>query len=304
MVIKQTKKAAAAARQDNHEKKSKAQIRRDKCDDQDTVTVHKASGKIPRQLEHHKAKVLLELFAGTGSVGKAFRLRGWQVVSLDISDEAHPDLTYKTDIRDWNYKAMFKKNHFTAVWSSPPCTEYSIARTTARTERNLTLADSLVAKAIEIADHFQPRFFFLENPQSGMLKSRPVMVERNMDYRDIDYCTYGAAYRKRTRIWGVRLQTLSRPQGFRNGFWEGRWQSWKLCGVRMLQQPSFSRPYQGHGLQGPFAARIVLPVRGAATLGMLSAEMVGLCTSCMRCRQSLRRRLLLPVMRLWCRPSL
>lgn len=240
MVIKQTKKAAAAARQDdNHEKKSKAQIRRDKCDDQDTVTVHKASGKIPRQLEHHKAKVLLELFAGTGSVGKAFRLRGWQVVSLDISDEAHPDLTYKTDIRDWNYKAMFKKNHFTAVWSSPPCTEYSIARTTARTERNLTLADSLVAKAIEIADHFQPRFFFLENPQSGMLKSRPVMVERNMDYRDIDYCTYGAAYRKRTRIWGVRLQTLSRPQGFRNGFWEGRWQSWKLCGVRMLQQPSF-----------------------------------------------------------------
>jgi hypothetical protein len=42
---------------------------------------------------------LLELFAGTGSVGRVFRERGWEAVSLDRDMQAD----IQTDIRQWDY---------------------------------------------------------------------------------------------------------------------------------------------------------------------------------------------------------
>ena len=36
--------------------------------------------------------ILLELFSGTGSVGRAFRARGWEVFSVDIDAAAEPTL--------------------------------------------------------------------------------------------------------------------------------------------------------------------------------------------------------------------
>ena len=36
------------------------------------------------------------------------------------------------------------------IWASPPCDQYARCRTRAKTLRNLALADSLVAKGIEI----------------------------------------------------------------------------------------------------------------------------------------------------------
>ena len=81
---------------------------------------------------------LLELFAGTGSVGKAFARYGWDVVGLDIT-KGH---AIKCDILQWDY-TTYEPGYFDGIHASPPCTEYSIARTTAKTTRNLTHVDAL-----------------------------------------------------------------------------------------------------------------------------------------------------------------
>ena len=139
--------------------------------------------------------ILLELFSGTGSVGRAFRDRGWHVFSVDIDPRANPSLV--ANVMDLTPSDL--PNHVDCVWASPPCTHYSCARSRAKTPRDLDGSDALVRKTLEIIDHFQHPDWFMENPHSGLLKSRDVVA--GLPMRVVDYCKYGKPYRKRTSIW-------------------------------------------------------------------------------------------------------
>ena len=139
----------------------------------------------------------LFLCSGTGSVGRPFREAGWHVVDVDRDRRFGAEVV--VDILAWDYRAAFEPGYFDVVWASPDCTQYSVARTTAKTPRDLDGADVLVAKCIEIMEHLAPRLWFLENPDTGLLKTREVV--RGVPYVRVDYCMYGAPYRKRTRIW-------------------------------------------------------------------------------------------------------
>ena len=140
---------------------------------------------------------VLELFSGSGSVGNVFAQRGWSVTSLDLDPKT--DATIHENILIWDFR-VFPPGFFDVVWASPCCTQYSCARTSAKTPRNLDLADSLVKRSLEIIDYFQPQVWFLENPTTGLLKTRPFM--RDLPYADLDYCCYCSwGYRKRTRLW-------------------------------------------------------------------------------------------------------
>ena len=104
---------------------------------------------------------LLELFSGTGSIGRVFERNGWTVCSVDIVDSFNP--TICADIRDVTEEEILYYGYPDCIWASPPCTEFSRARTTAKTPRNFELADSLVNKALEIASWFPGTFFLGES---------------------------------------------------------------------------------------------------------------------------------------------
>ena len=130
---------------------------------------------------------LLELFCGTKSVGRAFEAAGWEVVSLDIVSKFEP--TILSDI--WDY-TTFPPGHFDMVWASPVCTEYSRALTTR--PRRLLEGDALVL-SLEIIAHFNPLMWIVENPATGLLKTRPFM--ERLPWVDVTYCMYGILYRRR-----------------------------------------------------------------------------------------------------------
>ena len=86
---------------------------------------------------------------------------------MDIDPTFNPDI--RVDVLLWDYKAAFPPLYFDVIACGPPCTEFSQAKTVGY--RDLPYADSLVLKALEIVNYFQPSFWFLENPRTGYLKS-------------------------------------------------------------------------------------------------------------------------------------
>lgn len=139
---------------------------------------------------------LLDLFSGTGSFAKVARWYGWHVVSVDIDQRPH--ITHCEDILTFDYK-QYPPRYFDIITASPPCTNYSSANRKPIKDRDLTHSDNMVQKAIEIIEYFKPKYWLIENPQSGLLKFRPFM--KDIPYTDVDYCRYGFPCRKRTRLW-------------------------------------------------------------------------------------------------------
>ena len=141
---------------------------------------------------------MLELFSGTKSISKAVGDQFTEVISVDMVDKYKP--TILTDILKWDYK-VYPPGYFHTIWSSPPCTEYSMLNQSIPNKiPNLVLADSIVQKTIEIIEYFKPHRWYMENPQTGTLKDREFIW--GVPFYDIDYCAYAMwGYRKRTRIW-------------------------------------------------------------------------------------------------------
>ena len=153
---------------------------------------------------------LLELFSGTGSVGRAFRDKGWDVISVDIKRSFRP--TLHMDVSEFDVERDLAGRKIDAIWASPPCTFYSKARTSCvTTPEELEASDALVRKVLAVGEALGGNLpMFIENPHSGKLKSRGILDHLSM--RVVDYCKYGKPFRKRTSIWTTNTDwTPSRP---------------------------------------------------------------------------------------------
>ena len=155
---------------------------------------------------------VLELFSGTGSIGKVAKKLDWDVLSLDLELEAD----IKIDLMDWKYKE-YDKDSFDIIWASPPCTFYSclqncwigrkkkdgILITKDLIEEKRKESDKLIQRTLDIIKYFNPHWWFMENPATGQLKDRDVV--KGLPFYDVSYCMYSQwGYEKKTRIWTNR----------------------------------------------------------------------------------------------------
>lgn len=157
---------------------------------------------------------VLELFAGSRSIGKVGDKLGMNVFSVDW--EKYEDIDLCIDV------AKLKKEDVPFipdfVWASPDCTTYSIAAIS--THRNNTEPKSEYAKKCDTTNqHFislikewleinPDMVFFIENPR-GMLRKMPWMQE--FKRHTIWYCQYGDERAKPTDIWTNSDKWVPKP---------------------------------------------------------------------------------------------
>ena len=157
---------------------------------------------------------VLELFAGSRSVGKQAEKLGMNVFSSDLIE--FEGINYPVSILDFDVnKVPFQPD---IIWASPPCTSFSVASIghhwtggkgayIPKTD-GARLGFELVKKTIEIINHFQPTYWFMENPR-GVLRKLPVV--QGLKKNTVTYCQYGDERMKPTDIWTNSDVWIPRP---------------------------------------------------------------------------------------------
>jgi len=155
---------------------------------------------------------VLELFAGSRSIGKIAEQRGHTVFSVDVKPFCGIDLV--KDIED--LKAADIPFLPDVIWASPPCTTYSMAAIShhrdgikAKTEF-AEKSDRLVKQTIRLIKEYNC-IYYIENPRA-MLRKMPFM--RNIPRTTITYCSYGDKRMKPTDIFSNNIRGLFNPNGW------------------------------------------------------------------------------------------
>eukprot|EP01051_Picozoa_sp_SAG22_P001126 SAG22_NODE_41_length_25488_cov_6.133719_1_plen_344_part_10 len=171
---------------------------------------------LPIKIKDGVTLKVLELFSGTGSVGKiAEKIRGCQVVSVDVEPEtAGYKPTVVCDVLKLDYKNLgFIPD---VIWASPPCRTYSImASGTHRTKADMApktpagkLGKKILEKTVEIISYFDdlnPNLkFYMENPHTGLMKHEQTVLAKlpPVKMAVVSYCKYGFRYKKDTDVFG------------------------------------------------------------------------------------------------------
>ena len=167
---------------------------------------------------------VLELFAGSRSIGKAAEELGHEVfsvdweeydgidLSIDIGELAIDDLPFVPDM----------------VWASPDCITYTIAACSTHRRNSIEPKSEYATKCDEVNKHWlalldallvlnPDMVYYIENPR-GMLRKMPFMQELPIRHT-IWYCQYGDNRAKPTDIWTNNKEWTPRPQchNYRNG---------------------------------------------------------------------------------------
>jgi len=156
---------------------------------------------------------VLELFAGSRSIGKVAEKQGHEVFSVDINNFENIDLVI--DILDLTKEMIpFKPD---VIWASPPCTTYSIAAISHHRKNGIAISDfaqksdKLVLNTLKIIKEFGC-IYYIENPR-GMLRKMPFM--KGIPRTTVTYCSYGDSRMKPTDIWSNNIYSMFNINGWK-----------------------------------------------------------------------------------------
>lgn len=163
---------------------------------------------------------VLELFAGTKSIGRAFEERGHEVFSVEW-DKRFPGISLYKDVLEVTAREIVEKfGRPDVIWASPDCTTYSIAAISHHRRKeagggNLFPVSEYAKFCDRVNLHvhglimaLSPDVWFIENPRGGM---------RKMDFMSalprytVTYCQYGDSRMKPTDIWTNHPEPKFKP---------------------------------------------------------------------------------------------
>lgn len=152
-----------------------------------------------------KLKVL-DLFAGTRSVARAFEDRGHKVYTIEW-DQQHTDIDWYADMFDVTAGEIIERfGRPDVIWASPPCEKFSVAAigkhwikgTNDPKTPETAEAVRLLEHTVSLIKELNPTYYFIENPRGKM---RKVDVMQDLPRYTVTYCQYGDTRMKPTDIW-------------------------------------------------------------------------------------------------------
>ena len=154
---------------------------------------------------------ILELFAGTRSISKAFEKRGHECYTVEW-DKKFKNITLYDDINNLTKEKIIKLCNGIpdVIWASPDCSTYSMAGIYHHRIKNkitgelepvseyAKFCDKTNKYLIHLINDINPKYFFIENPRGGL---RKMLFMKDIPRYTITYCQYGDFRMKPTDIW-------------------------------------------------------------------------------------------------------
>ena len=153
--------------------------------------------------------VVLELFAGTRSIGKAFERKGHKVYSVEWNRDFENIALYE-DVNNITAEDVIKLCGCVpdVIWASPDCTTYSIAGISHHRKyidgvlcpvsEYACFCDTTNVYVLKLIEDLKPKYWFIENPRGGL---RKMEFMKKLPRYTVTYCQYGDKRMKPTDIW-------------------------------------------------------------------------------------------------------
>lgn len=163
---------------------------------------------------------VLELFAGTRSISKAFEANGHETFCIEWSEDFE-NIDLCADILTVTAEMILERfGRPDVIWASPDCTTFSVAAISHHRRKNpvtgnldpisdyAKFCDEVDKHVLQLIQELQPRYWFIENPRGGMRKMEWM---QGLPRYTVTYCQYGDFRQKPTDIWTNHPDPQFRP---------------------------------------------------------------------------------------------
>lgn len=153
---------------------------------------------------------ILELFAGTRSIGKAFKARGHELFTVEW-DRGFDGINLYADVMTVTADDILRLfGHPDVIWASPDCSTFSVAAISHHRRKDpktgllepiseyAKFCDAVDQHVLRLIRELRPTFYFIENPRGGM---RKMAWMQGLPRYTVTYCQYGDTRMKPTDIW-------------------------------------------------------------------------------------------------------